>query len=488
MLSDESARKSRSAAGKQDHSAYLLEGWFPVNPKLLHNIQDKIRDKGYSDTAKLVDDIKGDFSLFMYCLRNLPDGMKVGCKYSDLNPVNFLKHLKYEDLASILSVRESQISTHSYSNMFKDQALCLKNALVSASTAEILGEKAGLVKGMSFSCSLLRQIGLNLVAWNYPRIYSRALSVVSDKKSEGIEYELARFLGFNPRSLGIKLALPGKIDPVLLSVLGEKTRLPEDDLESLPEEAALTLKFCEVGESFAKVSDPEHYPVSSREWTEVIDTVNHYIGNDGISMVNSRINDQFVNYAPLAPKVFDGDLSPERNVRLSNLYHGKRLMATNPYVPKCSENLKIKFQSVYSAIAPGEVSTEALQKLVSDVIPMAGFRRGCLYLVDKSNSYLVPRLRIGDGDISRYKPIRCETDLMVEHPVANALFSSIPIKQNDVMLHGERVSHISGSIGNGQQGGVLYLEMSDAAADTLGNEQMISFRAIQCCLNHCLGI
>ena len=484
----DSDKKGKPSGGKQDHAAYLLEGWFPVNSKVLRGIQDKIRNNAYSDTNSLVEDIKGDFSLFTFCLRNLQESQKGEFDITALNPIQIMRQADYATLVSIVSASEGQISTHSFNSMIKDQALCLKNALVSASTAEILGEKVGIDKGMPFSCSLLRQVGLNLVAWNYPRIYSKALGTISEEKAQSLDLELGKILSFNPRSLGIKLALPGRVNPILMNVLGEKLKVSEESEIVIPEDAALTLKFCELGECFAKVSDPEHYPVSSREWSEVMETVNHYLGDDGISRIINRINDQFVNYMPLAPKVFDGDLSPERNVRLSNLYHGKRLLATNPFVAKCNETLKIKFQSVYSSIAPGEVSTEALQKLVAEVIPCAGFQRGCIYLMDKTNSFLVPRLRIGEGNISRYKPIRCETDVLIDHPVANALFSSIPIKQQDVLLHGEQVSHISGAIGTGRQAGVLYLEMSEKSSDSFDNERMTSFKAIQHCLNHCLGI
>ncbi len=102
-------------------------------------------------------------------------------------------------------------------------------------------------------------------------------------------------------------------------------------------------------------------------------------------------------------------------------------------------------------------------------------------------TYLIPRLKIGEGSIKRYRPIRCETEVFTDHPIANALFSSIPIKQKDILLHGERISHISGSIGAAGKGGVLYLEMSEAVEDTLNNEQMICFRAIQRAVNDCLG-
>ena len=481
--------KKKSPDGvSSEQTVYLQDGWFPVNGKLLRGIQENIQKGHYSDSRALVEEVSRDFSLFAYTLRGYLSLLDVQKRDQETNPFRMLQCADLATLSSILSVGEEGMSSHSLSEMSREQGLCLKNALLSSSTAALLAEHAGVDKGMTFSAALLRQVGLNLVAWNFPRIYSKALSSVSSEGSGNLECQLTKVLGFSPRSAGVRLTLPGPVHPGLLTMLGEFRQQEDEEQIKMPEVIQLATKFCTIGETFAKVSDPEHFPISQRDWNEVLQEINHYLGSDGVSKILTHVNGQLVNYASVTPKSFDVSLSPEKNVKLSGLYYGKRLLAGNPYIPKCNDFLRTKFQAVYSAMAPGEVSIRALEILLSEVIPWAGFTRGCIYIMDKDETYLIPRLKIGDGTIKRYKPIRCETEVLIDHPIANALFSSIPIKQKDILLHGERVSHISGPIGSSGRNGVLYLEMSDSAADSLDNEQMVFFRAIQQAVNDCLGI
>ncbi|NMC62761.1 MAG: hypothetical protein GYA55_06275 [SAR324 cluster bacterium] len=470
-----------------EQAAYLQEGWFPVNVKLLSQIQEKLSGNRYSGSHELVKDLSKDFALFTYTLRNCVNMLDAEQRGEENNPVKILENTDLANLSSILSPSASLISNHNLIDMTRDQGLCLKHALISSSTAELLGEKVGIEKGMTFSTSLLRHVGLSLVAWNYPRIYSKALSGLASSGRGGLEWELSKVLGFVPRTAGISLTMPGALNPGLLIALGEYKQDENATVIDIPEDLRLVAKFCDIGETFAKVSDPEHFPMSQKDWDNVVQDIDHYLGHDGVSKVLAGVNENLLNYAHATPKNFDVTLTPEKNVKLSSLYHGKRLLAANPYIAKCNDVIRTKFQSVYSSMVPGQVSIKALEILINEVIPWAGFTRGCIYLMDKNDMYLIPRLKIGTGNISRYRPVRCETEVFTDHPIANALFASIPIKQKDILLHGERVSHISGSIGNGNKGGVLYLELSDEAADSLANEQMVFFRAIQQALNDCLG-
>ena len=481
--------KHRGAEGpSSEQSQYLAEGWFPINRNLLEEIQKKIKAGGYGSVETLVQDIAKDFSLFVHVLRNSAGLLSSEVRGSEPNPFRLLHAVGLESLQSILPASPESVSPHLSAEMSRDQGLCLKSALISSGTAELLGEKVGTDPGMALSASLLRHTGLSLVAWNYPRIYLKALAGTSTIVGGSLDWQLTKVLGYSPRNMGIRLALPGQFNPGLLAIVGERHEDADDTGLALPEDVRLAAKFCAIGETFAKVSDPEHFPISQKEWGDVVSHMHYFLGENAVAKVLDRVNAHLSEYSEVTPKNFDVTLSPEKNVKLSSLYHGKRLLSSNAHVAKCNELLRTKFQAVYSAMTPGEVSIRALEILLMEVIPWAGFARGCLYLLDRDSAFLVPRLKIGDAKLSRYKPVRCETEVITDHPIANALLSSIPIKQKDILLHGERISHISGAVGRGDRGGVLYLELAESAIDSLDNEQMVFFRAIQQAVNDCLGI
>lgn len=481
-----SGKRKNGDGISSEQASYLTEGWFPANAKLLRRIQEKIGNGAYPGTAALLEDVLNDYALFAYTLRTYMSSVPADFQTLESNPMKILEQAPLASLASILAVPEGRISTHNLTDMVRDQAACLKGTLISSTTAETLAGKVGVDKNLTFSTSLLRQVGMNLVAWNYPRIYSKALASASSDGNT-LERQLFKILGFAPRAIGVKLALPGPVNSGLLTMLGERQMSVEGDAPP-SEQALMVSKFCELGESFSRVNDPEHFTVSQKEWDGLVGDITHYLGRDGMNKILSQVNEKFASYTAVVPKVFDISITPEKNVRLSGLYHGKRLLLANNYIAKCTDLLRTKFQAVYSAMTPGDVSIRALELLMTEVIPRAGFTRGCVYLMDRDNTYLVPRLKIGEGQIQRYKAVRCETEVLSDHPIVNALFSSIPLKQKDVILHGERVSHISGSLGSGERTGVLYLEMAEDAADSLDNEQVTFFRAIQQAVNDCLGI
>lgn len=84
--------------------------------------------------------------------------------------------------------------------------------------------------------------------------------------------------------------------------------------------------------------------------------------------------------------------------------------------------------------------------------------------------------------------IHCRERTQSESAIVDALYSNLPLKQEGAIMHGQKVSHVTGSIGSGDKTGVLYLEMSDSAASSYENEHILFFKAIRHCLNECLNL
>lgn len=99
---------------------------------------------------------------------------------------------------------------------------------------------------------------------------------------------------------------------------------------------------------------------------------------------------------------------------------------------------------------------------------------------------LVPRLKIGKFPITKYKSYDCSNSSA--GPVVEAFFCSYPIKQEAIYFEGERISHVTGVIGNSEKAGVLYLQFSEQLAQTDGNEILSLFKTIRQTFNDCLNL
>ena len=456
---------------------YLSRGWFPVNGSHLREIKEKLQGGSYNgDVAALVADLRTDYALLTYCLSSMRKGAA-----SPVNPLDTLTSLSMDEFKKLLSVSEGDISNHSFGDILKAQALRFKHTVISCSTGEAIAERTGSNGDLMSSYAILRQIGLHLVAWNYPRVYSKALTTALTT-NEDLEAILKKQLGFSPRGVGARITLGQMPAEVRLGLGLESPREGSDN------EAAHVSRLCDIGEAFAKINDPEHFPADTRNWKTVVSSINHYLGPKGISIIRERVEANCANYIAVAPKIFETDLSPEKNLEIANQHFAQTLLSTNGHAAKMEGDLKEILFRIYALIRPGQISTDALQLLVSELVPQCGFSQGCVFLIDSSSQALVPRLRIGRRPLNHYKSFLVGAVQHLDNPIVDALYSPTPIKQDNALLFGENVSHVSGAIGQGDKAGVLYLEMGSRLAEFGGMEAVRRFRAIRHTLNDCLAL
>jgi hypothetical protein len=200
------------------------------------------------------------------------------------------------------------------------------------------------------------------------------------------------------------------------------------------------------------------------------------------------MEDSFGGYSNLMPEIRKTISSPAQNARNATAQIGMKLFQANTYIPKCSADLQERFKRVYGYVLPDRASDQAIAALMGIVFPYTGFTRGCIYIVDQRTNALVPRLRVGDCTLSRYKALNGSLVNPDGSPIVEALYCRVPIKQENVFLHGELVSHISGALGNAEPVGVLYLEVTEALVESGSITSLIYFRAVRQCLMDCMGI
>ena len=175
--------------------------------------------------------------------------------------------------------------THQLSEATPLQAQRVQHAMISASTAETLAECEELPADLGFTSGVVRQLGLTLIAFNYPHVYARAVAKLAD--GVDLEQTLSKVLGFSPTMLGISLGRKWGLAPELQLAMGDTQRWTESDV--VDDVAARLVKVCQVGEALARANDPEHYPSALSDWTTAENEITAYLGPGGMQKVRARI-------------------------------------------------------------------------------------------------------------------------------------------------------------------------------------------------------
>jgi hypothetical protein len=479
--SDLTSRRLREAV------RYVSRAWLPVNQVTLKHAISMLKGEGV-DRQTVLDEIKTDLALYSFLLRRL-GGLTAEDSWASLAPHEIFLRLSPEQCLDLFSVQQSEFSVHDLASVKNVQLNQVRRTLISCSTAELLASRSEIDPDLAFGCAMARQLGPLLVAWNYQSSVIRAQQA-SEAGGATFDEELTKLLGFTPEALGFELIASWCKSPAFLQGIGLKALAEGQPLhgEALSQGREV-LRFCKIGETLARVSEPELYPKAMSDWLVVGKEMTKLLGSKGPDLVKQRIEDLFPHYVDLAPQLFHKEISPDRVAKQNNLEYCRRLLNENQYVNKCRPELRKLFTSVYEKVLQHEASMDAVSELVSKVIPVSGFVNGCVYLLDPKKMVLVPRLKIGANNTKNYKPVSCSCGGEKAHPVSEAFHCSFPFKEERVILNGEVVSHITGKFGSSDKMGVLHLEFNDNTPDELSADQRLtSFKALRQALGDSLGL
>lgn len=472
-------------------SDHVLASWFPANAELLQSIQSGIASGRYEgDTEALISDIKSDFSLFTYCTRELIRILRSDFSGASTrkNPVELMREAGIETLKEILSVDDSDISIHQISGLSPAQAIRFKEAMTSASVGELLAESMDVDPDLVFSCALFRQLGLTLIAWNYPHLYARHYS---NNTAEPVDKILARTLGFSPMMLGLSIASKWGICPEIRFAMGENPTGPMTAETINAKSVAETVeKICRIGEIFARYTAPDPPTESTTEWEQAKDAVRTQLGSSGFRILEKRMAESCRHYLSYAPDFFK--ISELTKIRETIEETTSDLLARNHYVRLCGQPIRSKLESLYSRIAPPTISKDAVDLLIKDIIPAAGFSLGYVYLVELDTFSLVPRLAIGEASLSKASQIQYRVSGRTPDPIVKAYLSNVPVLDEIRRPDGRSALSVAGSLGVFQRAGVLYLETApDAEVDPQISPEKyfkLLFKAIRQALTDCLNL
>ena len=128
---------------------HVSQGWLPPQAEVLDKVRARLEKGEYENNRKaLTDDLKEDFALFTYCLKELSTLLNSNSlsprinvvSHQDsggtrLSPMEVLELCSLDDFKKILETPAHQISPHNSASMNEFQTLRLRETALSATTA-----------------------------------------------------------------------------------------------------------------------------------------------------------------------------------------------------------------------------------------------------------------------------------------------------------------------------------------------------------------
>ncbi len=474
---------------------HVTSFWFPINTTTLGEIRERFDNHEFdSNTDKLLDALKKDFALFTFLVKELvpiASAEEVPVETSS-NPVELLRWAGPERIKAIIFDDQILPSSHLLQSIEPFQAERLRETAIIASTAEVLSEQHNLDPETGFCRGVVREIGLNLIAWNYPSLYSRVVKNLTPNRS--LDEELTLELGFSPSLLAMRVLRPAS----------EETARSD----AFQETWATYDRLCEVGEALARAENPGTYPSAENDWKLANAYLQKTVGSEAIDLIRNRAIEHSREYQNTLAASFQNlaDFNPEKKVT-----HYKKAQAAlkNRYLHYCSPQVQRALRNLYAEMSGTNPLGQVLEHLFRGVIPEAGFTGGCVFVVDPSSFALMPRTVFGTVKLRPVQQVALrrngiasddgntslgvlgtrggESVFEIDY-AATALACSQPVIERPDTRSLEPLTGMYGSLGEMRKIGVLYLEVPDGTS-LMGDARTIgAFKAVRQALSDALRL
>lgn len=459
---------------------HLQKGWLPINPSILSTIQkDILSNKGEVPRETLLGEVKKDPGLYMHCAKNVR--LHLEDTRNGVDPIAALKTLEDEKLRALFRLSEKDLSAHKIRSANKSQALRIQHSLLSAHTAEAIAATANIPSDVAFNGAMFRELGLNLIAWNYPQLYTQVFSL---HRRTGVEIDakFKEFLGLSPFEIGARLATDWDISPKIRSSVPSAAQKKGESSIEIPADTLSVQELFEISELFAEVQDPQNFPNATERWKAKESRITKFLEPKILETVKEKVQDILTLYVE-SPTVASLPLVEERRDSTAPPSRETALFLSNPFVQRCPKTVRDEFQNVYSYVQPGELSVDALRLLADRVVSALGFARGCLFLMAQDGRTLKPALRFGDALLDEYQAFIARAKSSLQgNP-----YGSAPLKTRGVGIQGKELTYISGALESSKHVGLLYLELSRNSEQDETHQTFLLFHAVRQTLRDCLG-
>lgn len=457
--------------------------WFPINQAVLNTLKRGFERGTFStDINPVLSILKKDFALFTYVTKELLAVAEKRSAPMEIrgNPIELIRWAGIDEIKVIVTNDGAIPATHQLEGGEDFQNERLRETALIASTAEVLSEGKQLDPNMGFCRGVVREIGLNLIAWNYPTLYARVLKQLTPRMS--VDEQLTDELGFSPLTLAMHILKPS-------------IKMSKVESHKLEETWAVYDELCKVGEALAHASNPDTYPSAENDWKTAQEFITETIGAGGFELIRLRAVEHAKEYSTVLPRTFEelSNLDPEEKLR--SFKRGSRAM-DNHYLKQCPPHVQAALRTLYSEMPRTKVSRNALERLIKEVIPSAGFTGGCIYVVDPATLALTPRTIIGKVTLRPIRKVALKTapgsgsnalisETILSAPgasgdlAASAFACSHPLLERTDSLSEDALAGIYSSLGSRYRIGVLYLELPEKQLNDPEGRILQLFKAVR---------
>ena len=490
---------------------HISESWMSISEEVFSKVKTRLDDGTYKyERRKLIEDLKCDVGLFLYCLRELGGlkiqiGLHTPCSQiisrmaapsRKLDPIEILEQIDLKRLRNILPALSREVSKHSVGKMTYHQALRLREAVVSASAAELIARSLKVDGDLAFACTLLRQLGITLSAWNYPGAYSGIVDNLQPEHS--LEQALARVLDVSPAELSKVLVqnwdfaddvVAAVAAPLKTSVKDSFARVEQVSASIESSKLSRLVASSQLGELYSYILSPERYTFVLEEWEHVKKEIFTCLGVDAFTQIHELSSKYLKGYAKYFPEVLEFPTLQDLDYRIINARYAVRLLEQHKHLHKLPDDLQCEIRRLYSKLKPNKILKSNIETLMRKIIPKAGFEAGCLFMYEPKKEQLSPAIKIGGVASENASARKVNSELAQSDLVISSFRLNAPLQGNVQSKSGEDAVAIAGALGAQKQVGVLYLETKNGMkSNKYECDPIIVYRTLQRCVSDCFNI
>jgi hypothetical protein len=336
------------------------------------------------------------------------------------------------------------------------------------SAASVFAERAEADASKARWVAFSRELGFLLLAWSYPHLYNRAMSRRRAANSS-LSDELTKLVGVSPEALGRYLLSEWRLV------------FSEADPDGTKSDGKVSIEeLVDLSEMWGRAQDPQYFKAAAEQWEKAGPILEETLGVDMESALLTASQKAFEPHRAYLPLVADRQETRDSASRKT----AQKELVLEPVtktVSKLPDVYQGLFAEAYAQLEQPETAREGLREIVQSIVPILGFKRGCLFVLSKDGNRMLPALRFGDLPLNRYDEYRFDR----YQGMKPLIFQSVPFKKNGIGFAGNEVTYICGGLDSATHQGVLYLEMPEQTELNTDDSAtaLLYFRSIREALN-----
>jgi hypothetical protein len=462
---------------------YLVQNWLPFNEPLLQQLRLSLADvKDNKQNDLLVQSLRSDPALYTYCLMLGNEAGVHGASKKRLVSEQAIAGLK-----KLCVDKNRALPIHQLQSASIRQQELLRNSLTRTTASSFLAPYFDVDCDSAYASNSIREVGLALIAWNYPNIFAQAEENVKNLLATHIEYsnavdlQLRELLGFDPLDLAISLGQSFDLSTEIQLAIGSS----DSDLDASAEAIATgsTLrKISEISQVFALAASTNKNESTASKWELYRQELLPILGTSGLLQLKERSLAALNTFSDILPEINSRPIH-EQIIRSPEKSKTQRYLQ-NIHITHCNQKTQELLDQLYTKINPAVIAYANVTKLINEIAPVAGFESGAIYLINPGVHSLEPRMMLGTHT-EKLLPIFYRQQEYRHNLVTVAFTGKLPVVESyqDSQLIG-----IAGILGDLQRVGVLFLVPKTPVEGTRQPSLRAHFKALQQTLNDCLNL